>query len=134
MMLHLASASRGNQLGEWFASDACEGEVNNVGVAEKMVKKWFYRFQRVGSTELKENYPHTPCCARHFPTIPRTDGNVPRMRQQSQWRVCKKFLVHPCFGNSKARHCKIQPVPASWYVCQSCRILRLTSPPCNHES
>lgn len=72
MMLYFAGARGGNELGERFAANAGEREVDNIGIAEEVVKERFDRFQRVGSTELKENYPHTPCCARHFPRIPRT--------------------------------------------------------------
>jgi hypothetical protein len=60
VVLHFARARSRNQLGERFAPDAGEREVNNIGVAEKVVQKGFDRFQRVGSAELKENYPHTP--------------------------------------------------------------------------
>src|ERR1700730_2104528 len=67
VVLYLACACGGNQFGQGFPSDAGEREVNDIGVAEEVVQKRFNRFQRVGSTELKENYPHTPCCARHFP-------------------------------------------------------------------
>ncbi len=70
VMLHLAGPSRRDQFGQRLPSDTGKREVNNVGVAKEVVKKWFDRFQRVGSTELKENYPHTPCCARHFPQNP----------------------------------------------------------------
>ena len=60
MMLHLARARSRDQFGQRFAPDAGKGEVNNVGIAKKVVKKRFDRFQRVGSAQLKENYPHTP--------------------------------------------------------------------------
>ena len=60
VVLHLARAGGRDELGQGLASDAGKREVNNVGVAEEVVQKRFDRFQRVGSTELKENYPHTP--------------------------------------------------------------------------
>src|SRR5579859_8087923 len=82
-MLDFARARGRNYFGESFTPDAGEGKVDNVGVAEEVVKKRFDRFQRVGSTELKENYPHTPCCARHFPRIPRTQA----MYSESSVRV-----------------------------------------------
>ena len=59
------------------------------GSQKRLYKKRFDRFQRVGSTELKENYPHTPCCARHFPRIPRTDGTLLRTEHASQWATLK---------------------------------------------
>src|SRR5579871_2166270 len=67
MMLHFSRARGRDQLGERLTSDAGKREVDNVRVAEEVVKEWLDRFQRVGSAELKENYPHTPCCARHSP-------------------------------------------------------------------
>ena len=70
MMLHLAGASGGNQLGQRFASETRKREVNNIGVAKEIKKKWFYRSQRIGPAELKQNYSHTPCCARHSPDSP----------------------------------------------------------------
>jgi hypothetical protein len=60
VVLHFAGARGRNQFGERFATDAGKREVNDVWVAEKIVEKWLNRFQRIGSTELKENYPHTP--------------------------------------------------------------------------
>ncbi len=60
VMLHLAGARGRDQLGQGFPPDAGKREVNDVGVAEEVIQKRFDRFQRVGSTELKENYPHTP--------------------------------------------------------------------------
>ena len=86
MMLHLARPRSGDEFGQGLTTDASEREVDNVGVAKEVVKKGFDRFQRVGSTELKENYPHTPCCARHFPQNPQNAGNVLRMERASQWR------------------------------------------------
>ena len=59
-MLHLARARGRNQLGQGFTADAGKREVDDIGIAEEVVQKRFDRFQRVGSTELKENYPHTP--------------------------------------------------------------------------
>src|SRR5579862_1257452 len=83
VMLYFSSTGRRNKLCQRLTTDASERKVNNVGVAEEVVKKRFDRFQRVGSTELKENYPHTPCCARHFPRIPRTQA----MYSESSVRV-----------------------------------------------
>ena len=60
VMLHLAGARGRNQLSQWFAPDAREREVDDIGVAEEVIKKGLDRFQRIGSAELKENYPHTP--------------------------------------------------------------------------
>jgi hypothetical protein len=59
-MLNLAGAGGRDQLGQGLAPDAGKREINDIGVAKEVVQKRFDRFQRVGSTELKENYPHTP--------------------------------------------------------------------------
>ena len=50
VMLHLAGACRGNQLGQGLAPDAGKWEVNNIGVAEEVIQERFYGFQRVRST------------------------------------------------------------------------------------
>src|ERR1041385_7136264 len=99
MMLNLTGASGGNELGQRFAADASQGEVNNVGVAEEVVKERFDRFQRVGSTELKENYPHTPSCARHFPQNPQNAGRLLRTERGSQWGRLGKI--------ARERNCKM---------------------------
>src|SRR5579862_3539410 len=105
MMLDLAGAGGGNQLGEGFAADAGKREVNNVGVAEKVIKERFDGFQRVGSTELKENYPHTPSCARHFPQNPQNAGRVLRTERGSQWGRLGKV--------TRERNCKMSDRDAS---------------------
>src|ERR1039457_2840855 len=74
MVLHLARARSRNQFGQRLTAYAGKREVNNIGVAKEVIQKRFDRFQRVGSTELKENYPHTPCCARHFPQNPQNEA------------------------------------------------------------
>ena len=91
VMLHFARARGRNQFGQGFTPDAREREVDDVGVAEEIVKKRFDRFQRVGSTELKENYPHTPCCARHFPRNPRTRQCTPNRARESMADLKKLF-------------------------------------------
>jgi hypothetical protein len=53
MMLHFARAGGGNQFSQCFTADTGEGKVNDVGVAEEIVKKRFDRFQAVGSAELE---------------------------------------------------------------------------------
>ena len=60
VMLDFACPRSRDQLGQRFTPDAGQREINNVGIAKEVVKKRLNRFQRVGSTELKENYPHTP--------------------------------------------------------------------------
>src|ERR1700728_3966568 len=70
VMLHLAGPRRRNQFCKRFAPDARKREVNNIGVAKEIKKKWLYRSQRIGPAELKQNYSHTPCCARHSPDSP----------------------------------------------------------------
>ena len=83
VMLHLAGTRSGNQLSEGSTTDSGEREVDNIGVAEEVIEERLDRFQRVGSAELKENYPHTPCCARHFPRNPRTRQCTPNRARES---------------------------------------------------
>src|SRR5689334_19166736 len=61
MMLDFTSPGGRNQLSEGFAADAGEGKVDNIGIAEKVVKKRLNRLQRVRSAKLEENYAHLPC-------------------------------------------------------------------------
>jgi hypothetical protein len=58
--LHLARSRRRNQFGQGSTPDASKGEINNIGIAEKVIKKWFDRFQTVWSPQLKQNYTQTP--------------------------------------------------------------------------
>ena len=53
VMLHLARTGSRNQFGEGFPPDSGKREVDNVGIAEEVIKKRFDRFQLVGSPELK---------------------------------------------------------------------------------
>jgi len=46
VVLDLAPRGGGNQFGQRLTTDAGEREVNNVGVAEQVVKERFDRFQR----------------------------------------------------------------------------------------
>src|SRR5271165_361042 len=131
VMLHLARARSRNQLGQRFAPDAGEREVDNIGVAEQVIQKRFDRFQRVGSAELKENYPHTPWCARHFPQNPQNAWQCTPNRARESMADCKFD------ARSRARPAgieKIGSLDASWYPCQSCRTSPLTSAPSNHAS
>ena len=57
VVLHLARSRRRNQFGQGSAPDASKGEVDNIGIAEKVIKKRFDVFQPVRSAQLKENYP-----------------------------------------------------------------------------
>src|SRR5580698_5302996 len=93
-MLYLTRAGGRNKFGERLAPDAGEGEINNVGIAKEVVEKWLDRFQRVGSTELKENYPQAPYFARHLPPQqPWNGGTLLPTRCASQWRSCKRFVA-----------------------------------------
>src|SRR5579859_76463 len=118
MVLHFAGAGRRNQLGKRLPANAGERKVNNVGVAEQVVKKRFDRFQRVGSAELKENYPHTRWLTRHFPQNPQNAGRLLRTKLVSQWEGIGKVLV-PELQNAFLRGNLIE--------CQSCPILPHTS-------
>jgi hypothetical protein len=53
MMLHLARAGSGDQLGESFASDAGERKIDDIGIAKEVVKKRFYCLRAVGSAQLE---------------------------------------------------------------------------------
>jgi len=59
VVLHLARSRRRNQFGQGPAPDASEREVNNIGIAEKVIKERFDLFQPLRSAQLKENYTHT---------------------------------------------------------------------------
>src|SRR5258708_14503558 len=107
VMLDLTCAGGRDELGQGFTPDAGKREVDDVGVAEEVIQKRFDRFQRVGSTELKENYPHTPCCARHFPRIPRTEECTPNRARESMAECANRVRVG-----------------------DKCRILKKTSSPC----
>src|SRR2546430_14671983 len=91
VVLHFPSACCRDQFGQRCSPDAGKRKVNNVGIAEEVVKEWFDGFQRVGSTQLKENYPYTPCCARHSPDSPEP-RNVLRSAHASQWRIRKSSV------------------------------------------
>src|SRR4029077_2192032 len=90
-MLHLASARGRNQLGQRFTADAGEREVDDIGIAEKVIEGRMDGLQRVGSTELKERYPHTPCCARHFPQNPQNGSHFTPNRAQESMGVVREF-------------------------------------------
>jgi len=93
-MLHFASTCGGDQFRQRFSTNAGEREVDNVRVAEEIVKEWFNRLQRVGSTELKENYPYTPCCARHSPEPQNGRHFTPNRVRESMGRGAKKSRVY----------------------------------------
>src|ERR1700691_1018650 len=65
MMLHFARACGRNKFGQRFSPDAGERKVNNIGIAEKVIKERLYRSQRIRTAQLKQNYPHTARCLRH---------------------------------------------------------------------
>jgi hypothetical protein len=65
VMLHFARACGRNEFGQRFAPDAGEREVNDIGIAEKVIKERLYRSQRIRTAQLKKNYSHTARCVRH---------------------------------------------------------------------
>ena len=75
-MLDLLGARAGDQFGERTAPDAGEGKVNDVGIAKQVIKKRLDGLQRVGSSELEQNYPQTPLGLRHPHRFPRKRTDV----------------------------------------------------------
>src|SRR5438445_13065839 len=65
MMLNFFGACGGNQLRQRLSSDAGEGKINDIGVTEEIKKERFDRFERIGPTELEENYTHSPYWPHH---------------------------------------------------------------------
>ena len=59
VVLHLARSRRRNQFCQGPTPDTSKGEVNNVGIAEKVIKKGFDFFQPAWSAQLKQNDTHT---------------------------------------------------------------------------
>jgi hypothetical protein len=51
-----ASAAVRDPPGERFARKPCAGEINDVGIAEKIVEEWLDGSGRVGAAQLKQNY------------------------------------------------------------------------------
>src|ERR1035438_187834 len=47
VVLNFTGARGRNQFGQSFATEACKREVDDVGIAEKVKKKRFYRSQRI---------------------------------------------------------------------------------------
>src|SRR5580692_4110597 len=84
VVLHFTGASSRNEFSQRFAADAGKGEVNNIGVAEKVIKERLDRSQGIRTAQLKQNHPHTPCCARHPLRFPRT-GEFTPICGESQW-------------------------------------------------
>src|SRR5205809_6272209 len=65
MLLNFLGACGGNQLRQRLSSDAGEGKINDIRVTEEIKKERFDRFQRIGPTELEENYTHSPYWLHH---------------------------------------------------------------------
>ena len=61
MMLYFARPGTRNQFGKRFTAEAGEREIDDIGIAEKVIKKRLNRLQRVRSAKLEENYTHLPC-------------------------------------------------------------------------
>jgi hypothetical protein len=76
MMLDFLGAGTGDELGKRPASDAGEGEIDDVRIAKKIEKKRLDGFQRIGSAELEQNYSQTPLGLRHPHRFPRKRGDV----------------------------------------------------------
>jgi hypothetical protein len=85
MVLYFTGARGLNQFGQRFTADAGEGKVNDIGVAEEVIKERLDRSQRVRTAQLKQNYPHTARCLRHPLRFPRTAEFTP-ICGESQWR------------------------------------------------
>lgn len=71
VVFNFSGAGGGDQFGERTAPDAGEREVDDVRVAKQVIKKRLDGFQRVGSSELEQNYPQTPLGLRHPHRFPR---------------------------------------------------------------
>jgi hypothetical protein len=56
-MLNFLGAGGGDQFGQRTAADAGERKVDDIGIAEKVEKKRLNGIQRVGSSELEQDYP-----------------------------------------------------------------------------
>src|SRR5216683_44544 len=69
VMPHLFGARGRNQLGQRLSSDAGEGKIDDVGIAEKIEKKRLDRLRRVGAAKLEQNYTYSPCWVSHPPGI-----------------------------------------------------------------
>src|SRR6266705_6962436 len=65
MMLNFFGSGLGNQLRQRLSSDAGKRKVNNIGITEEIKKERFDSFQRIGPTELEENYTHSPYWLHH---------------------------------------------------------------------
>src|SRR5438552_16549958 len=65
MVLNFFGACGRDQLRQRLASDAGKRKINDIGVTEEIKKERFDRFQRIGPTELEENYTHSPYWLHH---------------------------------------------------------------------
>ena len=77
VMLYFAGARGRNQFGQSFTAEPGKRKVNNIGIAEKVIKERLYRSQRIRPAQLKQNYSHTARCARHPPDSPERANLLP---------------------------------------------------------
>src|SRR5580698_10322656 len=77
VVLHFMGAGGRNEFGKRLSPDAGEGKINDIGIAEEVIKKRFDRSQGVRTTQLKQNYPHTALWFRHPFRFPRTGESTP---------------------------------------------------------
>jgi hypothetical protein len=60
MMVDFFGARGGNQLRQRASPDAGEREIDDIGIAKEVEKKGLNGIQRIGSSELEQDYPQTP--------------------------------------------------------------------------
>jgi hypothetical protein len=84
VMFDFFGPSRRDQLRERLPPDPREREVNNVGIAEKVIKKWLDGGQGVGTAKLEKYYPYAPSFFGHPPKVPNNaDGSYSTHHYQS---------------------------------------------------
>src|SRR5690349_15494651 len=65
MMRHVSGPPARNQLRQRLARDASEREIDNVGIAKKVVEEWLDGLQRIRPAQLKQH--HTDFLPHHVP-------------------------------------------------------------------
>src|SRR5579862_6053788 len=65
VMLYFSGTRGRDKFGQSFTAETGKRKVNNIGIAEKVIKERLYRSQRIGPAQLKKNYSHTARCVRH---------------------------------------------------------------------
>ena len=56
VLLHLAGASRGNQLGQHGAGQAGKGKIDDIRIEKQVIEEGFDGRQRVRSAQLEQNH------------------------------------------------------------------------------